>query len=365
MGLSALATKRDPTPSQAQRLEDHRRIVAGYLDTHSSRNHAEKTRLADERFLTKWLLAHGRPDEGCPLFVWEAMEPVRGRERVMAYVKGSVEEEHVASSTLMQRIGALRRFFDYILQWPYIPESGGVSIQARYGPIEQPVLVYDYPTHVWHGRREDAPLTRPELQGFYDFLHRRLTAPSRRPATAARNYTMFVVAAESGLRVHEVCALDLHRDLLFASGRLQTREGKGFRGSGPRVRQTIFTPFAQATVGHYVEHVRPAFRNWSHSAFLFLSELGGSVSEESAKYALKRIAAATRAAGLRVPPRFGWHSLRRSFATIFMEERPESPWVLMEMLGHLNPGTLHHYVHHPRAYHDRVMDDVIAALIRR
>ena len=98
---------------------------------------------------------------------------------------------------------------------------------------------------------------------------------------------------------------------------------------------------------------------------LFLSEKGGAVSEGSAKHALGRIAIAAREAGLRVPPRFGWHSLRRSFATIFMEERPESPWVLMEMLGHLNPSTLHHYVHHPRAYHERVMDDVIATLIPR
>lgn len=365
MGLSVLAANREATPSLVQQIEDHRRIVAGYLDTHTSRNHADKTRLADERFLTKWLLAHGTADEGRPLFVWEAMEPVRGRERVMAYVKRSAEEERVAASTLMQRIGSLRRFFDYVLQWPYISDSGGVSIQARYGPIEQPVLAYDYPAHVWHGRREDAPLTRPELQAFYDLLHKRLTAPTRRPATAARNYTMFVVAAESGLRVHEVCALDMQRDLLFASGRLQTRVGKGFRGSGPRVRQTLFTPFAQATVRHYVEHVRPAFRNWSHSPLLFLSERGGPVSEESAKGALKQIARAARAAGLRVPPRFGWHSLRRSFATIFMEERPESPWVLMEMLGHLSPSTLHHYVHHPRAYHERVMDDVIATLIPR
>ena len=359
-----MAARRESAPTIAEQLEDHRRIVDGFLDTHGSRNHAETTRLAEERLLAKWFGAHGPPEEGRPLFVWEAMEPVRGRERVMAYVKKVREEERIVASTLMQRIGILRRFFDYVLQWPYVPDSGGVSIPSRYGPIEQPVLAYDYPAHVWFGRREDAPLTRLELQAFYDFLHRGIAA-SRRPSAAGRNYTMFVVAAESGLRIHEVCALDLQRDLLFTSGRLQTREGKGFRGSGPRVRQTIFTPFAQATVRHYIAHVRAAFRNWSHRSELFLSERGGPVSEESAKYALKRIATAARHAGLRIPPRFGWHSLRRSFATIFMEERPGSPWVLMEMLGHLNPSTLHHYIHHPRAYHERVMDDAIAALIRR
>jgi integrase len=182
---------------------------------------------------------------------------------------------------------------------------------------------------------------------------------------AARNYVLFIVAAESGLRVHELCALDLHRDLLFTASRLQTRVGKGFRGSGPRVRQTVFTPFAQATVRHYIEHVRPNFKKWSHSPFLFLSETGNPLTEAAAQYAMRQFIPTARKAELRVPPRFGWHSLRRSFATIFLEENPESAWVLMEMLGHINPSTLHRYVHHTRAYHDRVMDSVISKLIPR
>lgn len=354
----------EKTPSLDEQRMDHDRVVSGYLDTHRTRNHTEGTLHAEARFLSGWFVAHAPADRTGPLFVWEAMTPVSGRERVMAYVKGLVTERRLKPSTVLGKVGVLRRFFEYVLEWPYIPGSGGVSIQARYGPIEQPVLSYDYPSHSWHERREDAPLTRPEVQDFYRVLHRRVQQSSpRKAATLGRNYTVFVVAAESGLRIHEILELEIERDLLFGSNRLQTRAGKGCNGSGPRVRQTVFTPFAQATVRHYLDHVRPSFRRWSQSPLLVLSERGRAMGLGAAQQAMRGLTAIGRDAGLRIPPRFGWHSLRRSFATIFMEETPESPWVLMEMLGHSNPSTLHHYVHHPRAYHERVMDNVIERLI--
>lgn len=360
MPLTALPCEHGVLPSIEQQMEDHRRVFEGYLDTHTSRNHREKTRLAEERYLNKWFRKHSV--EGRSLFVWEAMKPILGRERVVDYVKG--EMDRVASTTIAGRVCMLRRLFDYVLEWPYIPESGGVSLYERYGPLEQPVLIYDYPSHVCDERKEDAPLIRTELTDFYETLRSRVGDAAQSIAIAARNYTMVVVAGESGLRIHEICALELERDLLFSANRLQTRAGKGYRGSGPRVRQTLFTPFCQATIKHYLQHIRSQFKRWSHCPYVFLSQQGNPVSEPAAMYALKKLAGIGRNAGLRMPPRFGWHSLRRSFATIYMEENPGSPWVLMEMLGHINPSTLHRYVRHPRAYHERVMDDVIVSLMQ-
>lgn len=364
--LSLAADLSQETPSIDEQRNDHDAVLRGYLDTHRTRNHTEGTRRAEERLLRKWFAAHAPEDRDAPLFVWEAMTPVLGRERVMAYVKGLVAQGRQKPSTVLNKVGILRRFFDYVLEWPYIPGSGGSSIQARYGPIEQPVLSYDYPSHSWHERREDMPLTRSELHSFYKAMHRRVQQAGRRKAAIlGRNYTVFIIAAESGLRIHEILALDIERDLLFDSNRLQTRAGKGYRGSGPRVRQTIFTPFAQATVRHYLDHVRPSFRKWSQQPLVILSERGRALGLGGAMYAMRTLKAIGSEAGLRIPPRFGWHSLRRSFATIFMEETPESPWVLMEMLGHSNPSTLHHYVYHPRAYHEQVMDNVVERLIGR
>jgi len=258
----------------------------------------------------------------------------------------------------------LRKLFEYVLEWPYIPGEESVSLQARYGPIEQPVLAYDYPAHSWGGRREDAPMGRGELRTLYSVLLERIRK-ARKQVVAARNYAMVVVTAESGLRVQELCALEIHRDLLFDRSRIQTRAGKGSRGSGPKVRQTLFTPFAQATLRHFIQHVRCHFANWSHEQHLFLNERGAKMSRASAMSVMQSVAGDARKEGLRIPPRFGWHSLRRSFATLHSEEHPGMDHTLMEMLGHANPSTLHRYVYHSRAFHEACMDDVLTELMER
>ncbi len=360
-----LAVRNDtaPIPSITQQLRDHRAILNGYLDTHVTRNHKEATRLNEKRFFDSWFHQQGSGER--PLSVWKAMEPIQGRERIIAYTKRVLETGALTPGSVMGRLGMLRRLFDYILEWPYIPDSGGIGIRARYGAIDQPVLAYDYPAHVWHGRKEDAPFVRSELLDFYEVLRSKWITRPKRPWVPARTYSMIVVAGESGLRINEICTLEVERDLLFSQGRLQTRHGKAFRGSGSRVRQTVFTPFAQATVLHYIDNVRPRFKRWSQSPFVFLSERGGPLSEDAAASTLQGATKIARQEGLRVPPRFGWHSLRRSFATIFIEEHPNKYASLMEMLGHINPSTLSHYIHHRRAYHERIMDDVVSRLICR
>jgi site-specific recombinase XerD len=70
-----------------------------------------------------------------------------------------------------------------------------------------------------------------------------------------------------------------------------------------------------------------------------------------------------RKAGLVMPPKLSWHSLRKSFATNFMEQHPDRPWVLMDLLGHLNPSTLHRYVKHSRAYYDQATRDIVGAMV--
>lgn len=359
--LTVLASAaHEPRRSLEAKLHDHERLLQGYLDTHVTRNHSPGTALNEAKFLRRWFVSHGSRER--PLFVWEAMEPVRGRERIVAYSKLLLAEKHRAAGTVGGYLGILRRLFEFVLSWPYLPDAGGVTVQHRYGPVEQPVLAYDYPHHVWGGRREDAPLTRTELHAFYGLVREGIAA-ARRSATAARLYTMVVLAAESGLRLGELVTLDVERDLLFDAGRVQTRFGKATKGSGPRVRQTLFTPFAQATVRHYIDVVRPLFRRWSLSPMLFLTERGKTMSTDAAQLPLRNLAARARSSGHRTPPRFGWHSLRRTFATLYAEEHPGSSSTLLDMLGHENLSSLHRYIHHSRAYHEKVIDDVLVSLL--
>jgi integrase len=76
------------------------------------------------------------------------------------------------------------------------------------------------------------------------------------------------------------------------------------------------------------------------------------------------IAPGAWAAGIALPPTFAWHSLRKSFATNFMERRPGQSWeLLMDLLGHMTPRTIHRYVRHSRVYLDQALDRLVDELV--
>ncbi len=80
----------------SQMLTDHHAILQGYLDTHTTRNHSDRTIETERRFLTGWfesfvLQDDEHPDGQRQLLVWEAMEPAQGRQRIVAFSKGLVD----------------------------------------------------------------------------------------------------------------------------------------------------------------------------------------------------------------------------------------------------------------------------------
>lgn len=364
-------TQRTPLASSlSELLADHRAILQGYLDTHVTRNHSERTIEDERRFLTGWFENFVVEDERYPegerqLLLWEAMAPITGRQRIVAFSKGLVESG-LKPRTVQGYLGCLRRLFLYVLEYPYIPGDEIQSLYEKYGRIEQPVLEYDYPVHVLDQEQEGFALTGERLVQFYDFVRLEYLGHNQKKLTAARDYSMIVLAGESGLRADELCHLDAlgpHRDLFYEQNCVQTRHGKGTKGSGKRVRKTIFTPFAQATLRVYEDRIRLAFPNAKTNPALFLTESGERIAYQSMWRNLHVIAAQARTAGIALPAKFTWHSLRRSFATNFLERHPDRPWLLMELMGHLNPSTLHRYVKHSPAYYAQAIDAVVATLI--
>jgi site-specific recombinase XerD len=82
-------------------------------------------------------------------------------------------------------------------------------------------------------------------------------AGCRKFAPAARNYTAARLMADVGLRVNEVCQLDL-ADVKWELGRfgkIHVRMGKGARGSGPRERMVPLINNARATLEWFVRDV--------------------------------------------------------------------------------------------------------------
>lgn len=352
--------------SFAQMLSDHQAILQGYLDTHITRNHSDRTIEGERRFLTGWFEGFMVQDDEYPdgqrqLFLWEAMEPVQGRQRIVGFSKGLIETG-LKPRTVQGYLGSLRRLFQYILEYPYIPGANIQSVVAKYGRIEQPVLEYDYPVHSLDPEEEGMILTGEQLVQFYDFVRLTYIANNQKKLPASRDYTMIVIAAESGLRADEILHLDAlgpHRDLFYDHKCIQTRFGKGTKGSGKRVRKTIFTQFAQDTVRIYEDRVRMNFPNAKSNPALFLTESGERISYKAMWHNLGVITKAARKAGLEMPPKLSWHSLRKSFATNFMEQHPDRVWVLMDFMGHLNPSTLHRYVKHSRAYYDQAIEELV------
>src|SRR6266496_1556668 len=265
----------------SQMLADHHAILQGYLDTHVTRNHSDRTIESERRFLTGWFESlmvqdDDQPDRQRQLLVWEAMEPMHGRQRIVAFSKGLVDAG-LKPRTVQGYLGSLRRLFQYILACPYIPGSQVQSIVDTYGRLEQPVLEY------------------------YDFVRLEYIGCNQKKFPASRDYTMIVLASESGLRADEIRHLDAlgpHRDLFYEHNCLQTRHGKGTKGSGKRVRKTIFTPFAQDTLRVYEDRIRPNFPDAKSNAALFLTESGGRISYKAMWHNLHIIAEEARKASL-------------------------------------------------------------------
>jgi len=68
-------------------------MMQGYLDTHVTRNHSDRTLESDRRFLLGWFESFMVTDDAHPdgerqLLIWEAMEPVVGRQRIVGFSKG-------------------------------------------------------------------------------------------------------------------------------------------------------------------------------------------------------------------------------------------------------------------------------------
>lgn len=367
LSLLSRSDFRELSASFSEMLDDHHRLLEGFLDTHVTQNHSERTLEGERRFLTGWFQGFSvqdaqHPDGERQLLAWEAMTPVHGRARIQEFSKGLVLAG-LKPRTVQGYLGCLRRFFAYILEWPYLPGPDAVPIAAKYGRIEQPVLECDYPVHSVDQDDTDFVLTGSQLYQFYEFVRADYPRRLQKKHPAQRDYTMIVVAGESGLRADEIAHLDAlgpDRDIFYPEHCLRTRYGKATNGSGKRPRSTILTPFAAATLQVYEQQVRPQFANSAREPALFLTETGTRIEYRAMWRQLHCIGQAARSAKLDLPSKFSWHSLRKSFATSFMERHPDKIWVLMDLMGHINPGTLHRYVKHSRSYYERVLNGLVA-----
>jgi len=215
---------------------------------------------------------------------------------IQAYLLHLIEERKFAYASVNQAVCAVRFLFGAVLARPGL----ALSIPMAKTPKRLPVV-----------------LSRAQVAS--------LLAHARN----VRARTLLMTTYAAGLRVSEVCALQL-RDIESAPERMciKVREAKG-----GKERYTLLSPRLLRALRAYYRLARP--RRW---LFANLKETGPL----DPKTAQRMYYAACRAAGLREAA--GIHTLRHSFATHLLEAGVDLP-TIQRLLGHGHIGTTMRYLH--------------------
>lgn len=331
-------------------IRHHQELLSRYLNSHKTRNHSAKTLKKESSFLESWFDYFKTNDN--PFLTWEAMQPIYGRQRIIGYANTLIDTG-LAPATVRSYLGILSRYFSYVLENPYVAvKAAMVKIADLYGEITQPISEFDAPKHSYDGSQLGIPFDPEKLYDFYSVLRNYYLDQGKYAGINGRNYTMVVLAVESGLRIDELLHLELN-DLFFDRKKLQTRYAKGTKGSGKRARVTLFTPLARDTVKFYITHYRPFFVKEAPSQLVFMSKTGKQLGYASAHKALKEMITAANKHGFPVATHMGYHWLRKTFATRFIERFPNQLAILINVLGHQTPNTVHCYIRHSEAWMDK------------
>ena len=254
-------------------------------------------------------------------------------------VEAFIAEGGWAHSTVRSYQGALSSFLGFATD----PRYGWVAeCEQRVGA--RPVQVFHEGNTAVHvdaeARPARRPLTRPELQVFFDAADDRVESAGRAGRKgwlpAFRDATLFKAIYGWGLRRREAVMLDVGdftvnpgAPQLGRFGICQVRHGKAMRGSPPRRRAvaTVLPWTAAALDEQYLSEVRPRYGVVREPA-LWLTERGERMSARSVD---DRFRVWRAAAGL--PAELSVHCLRHSYVSHLIEDGVDALFV-QSQVGH-------------------------------
>ena len=190
----------------------------------------------------------------------------------------------------------------------------------------------------FEGRPGNRPLTREELQAFFDYCDTRVGAVhsiGRKGWLAAyRDAVLFKVIYAWGLRRREAAMLEIvdwsrnsAAEEFGRYGALSVRYGKAMKGSPPR-RRTVLTTmgWAAEAVAEWVEEIRPTYGAAGQAMWPTERQARISVDALSQRFLTYRDA-------IGLDRNLGPHCLRHSYASHLLEDGYDHLFV-QQQLGH-------------------------------
>lgn len=210
-----------------------------------------------------------------------------------------------ATSTLCRCLIAIKVLFRFLSREKIIPSNISVFIKTpKLWQVIPEVLSYDQVTNL-------------------------LSQPDATTSCGARDKAILEVIYSSGLRVSEVCTLDIYSvDDTFVR----------VMGKGNKERLVPIGQPAIEAVDHYLKYFRCRYDSEKQLA-LFISNRGRRVDRFMIWKMIKKYA---QAAG--ISKTISPHTLRHSFATHLLDNGADLR-VIQEMLGHASIGSTDRYTH--------------------
>lgn len=277
-------------------------IFIGYL--RAERGASPKTVDAYASDITRWLEFLKR--EGVTADIDAAT-----RDHVNAHLQ-ALSRAGLAARSQARHLAAMRVFHRFLV----------VEKLAKLDPTED----IDTPRAV---KKLPVFLTLEEVEAL-------LAAPDETTVPGARDRAMIEVLYATGLRVSELCRLQLN-DIQLGAGYLVAM------GKGKKERLVPLGRFAQEKVRQFLEGPREVILHGRESRFLFVTRNGGPFTRQGFWKLLRRYALK---AGIR--KQLSPHKLRHSFAT-HLVERGADLRAVQAMLGHSDISTTQIYTHVSRA----------------
>jgi integrase/recombinase XerD len=230
-----------------------------------------------------------------------------GAERLGRYLD-SLYRSGLASRSIARHLTTLRNYYGFLL---------------RRGDIQSdPTANLTMPKQ-WTGLPKYLSLEQ---------INRLVASPAESKPTGLRDRAMFEILYAAGLRVSELCQLELS-DLNVELGVLRVT------GKGGRQRLVPVGKPALAAVARYLESGRPRLLRGRGSRYLFVTARGGRLTRQAF---WKLLAVNGKKAGIfhGLSP----HAIRHTFATHLLEGGADLRSV-QTMLGHADISTTQIYTH--------------------